>query len=30
VLILAGIALVQRPVQPKNVLEQQAGSSTHQ
>src|SRR5829696_2589073 len=29
-LIFAGIALVQRPVQPKNVLEQQAGSSTHQ
>jgi drug/metabolite transporter (DMT)-like permease len=30
VLILAGIALVQRPVKPKNVLEQQAGSATHQ
>jgi hypothetical protein len=27
---LAGIALVQRPVKPKNVLEQQAGSATHQ
>jgi drug/metabolite transporter (DMT)-like permease len=30
VLILAGIVLVQQPVKPKNVLEQQTWSASHQ